>query len=278
MTEPEEPLYVLGRSQNELERLVRQSSFYGELTEDLLRRAGVAPGMRVVDIGCGVGDVALLVASLVGETGSVIGVDRSAESVQLAQRRIEGAGLSNISFRHGDLADFTPDGLFDAIVGRFVLLYLAGPAPTLERLSRFVRPGGLVVFQEMDMTVARSSPTVPLYQMAISWIIETFLRAGVEVDMGSRLFATFRDAGLPAPELVLRGRIEGSADSPAFAYIADTIRSLLPMAERLGVVRPRDLDVDTLADRLRDDVVRANGVVVLPHLIGAWTRLPAEAT
>lgn len=258
--------------------MTASGGFYGELTEHLLRRAGIAPGMRVVDVGCGTGDVSLLVASLVGEQGSVIGVDRAAESVQLAQQRIASLGVSNVAFRHGDLADFTPEGSFDALVGRFVLLYLAGPAPTLERLSRFVRPGGLIVFQEMDITVARSSPPVPLYQSAIGWLIETFLRGGVEVDMGSRLFATFSAAGLPAPELLLQGRIESAVDSPAFAHVADTIRGLLPMAERLGVVKPRDVDVDTLADRLRDDVVRANAVVVLPHLIGAWTRLPARAT
>jgi SAM-dependent methyltransferase len=169
--------------------MTASDEFYGELTGDLLRRAGIAPGMRVVDVGCGTGDVSLIVASLVGEKGSVIGVDRSAESVQLAQ-----------------------------------------------------------------------------------------LRGGVEVDMGSRLFATFRDAGLPAPALLLQGRIERAADSPAFAHVADTIRGLLPMAERLGVVTPRDVDVGTLADCLRDDVVRVNAVVVLPHLIGAWTRLPAQAT
>ena len=279
MTDPDQPTYVLGHAPNELDRLVRQSSFFAELTDDLPRKAGIAPGMRVVDIGCGAGDVSMVLASLVGETGSVVGVDRSAESVQLAQQRSETAGLTNVTFRHGDLADFTLEGgSFDALVGRFVLMYLAGPAPTLERLSRLVRPGGLVVFQEMDMRAARSSPPVPLYEIAIGWIRETFARVGVELDMGSRLYPTYRRAGLPPPELLLRGRIEAAADSQAYAYVADTVRSLLPMAERLGVVSPRDVDIDTLADRLRDDVVRANAVVTLPLLIGAWAHVPQTGT
>ena len=91
--------------------------------------------------------------------------------------------------------------------------------------------------------------------------------------MGSRLFATFRDAGLPAPELLLRGRMEGAPASPAYAYIAETLRSLLPMAERLNVVNAREADVETLADRLRDEVTRANAVVILPLVIGAWARV-----
>ena len=276
MTESDQPTYVLGHSQSELERLGQQSRLFGEFTEELLRKAGIAPGMRVIDVGCGAGDVALLLASLVGEHGSVVGVERSEESVRLARQRIEAAGLSNVTIHHADLAEFTlEDSSFDALVGRFVLLYFAGPAATLERLTRFVRPGGLVVFQEMDMTAARSSPAVPLYQTAIGWIRETFGRGGVELDMGSRLFATFCDAGLPAPELLLRGRMEGAPASPAYAYIAETLRSLLPMAERLNVVHAREADVETLADRLRDEVTRANAVVILPLVIGAWARVTA---
>src|SRR5262245_53692371 len=67
--EQNQPLYVLGHAENELDRLIRQSRFYGELTEALFRRAGIGPGMRVVDVGCGAGDVSVLLASLVGANG-----------------------------------------------------------------------------------------------------------------------------------------------------------------------------------------------------------------
>lgn len=271
------PVYVLGHSELELERLISQARFYGALTEDVLRRAGIGTGMRALDLGCGAGDVSLLVASLVGPTGSVIGVDRSAESIQAAQRRVTSAELAHVTFRHSDLADLTIAAPVDAIVGRFVLLYLADPVSALQRLCRFVRPGGLVVFLEMDITTARSVPAVSLYQSVVHWIAETFRRAGVECDMGSRLFATFRRAGLPAPELLLRARVEGTPDSPAYAYLAHTLRSLLPMAERLGVVTAAEAQIETLADRLRDEVLRAEAVLVLPSLIGAWTRIPDAA-
>ena len=63
-----------------------------DLTEDVLRRAGIGPGVRVLDIGCGVGDVSLLAGKLVGPTGLVLGVDRSADSIDIAQRRATEAG------------------------------------------------------------------------------------------------------------------------------------------------------------------------------------------
>ena len=157
-------------------------------------------------------------------------------------------------------------------MGRLVLLDLADPASALKRLCRFLRPGGLVVFHEMDMTTARCVPPVPLYDRVLYWLTETFRRGGVELDMGSRLFATFRRAGLPPPEMVLRAPIEGTLDSPAFAYVTSTLGSLLPMAERLGVVTAAEVQIETLADRLRDEVARLDAVVILPALVGAWTR------
>jgi ubiquinone/menaquinone biosynthesis C-methylase UbiE len=230
--------------------------------------------MRVLDAGCGAGDVSLLLASIVGPTGSIIGVDRSPDALRVAQERAAAAQLGRVTFLQGDLADFTCDDLVDAVVGRLVLLYLADPVAALRRLCRSVRPGGLVVFQEMDMTTARCVPAVPLFHLIMHWLVETFRRGAVEIDMGSRLFATFRAAGLPAPEMMLRARVEGTADSPAYAYLANTVRSLLPMAERFGVVTAAEVDIDTLADRLRDAVLRAGAVVIPPSMVGAWARVP----
>jgi SAM-dependent methyltransferase len=274
----ENPVYVLGTSEREHQRLIEQSQFYGELTEELLRRAGIQAGMRVLDIGCGAGDVTLLVASLVGPTGSVIGIDRTQESIQMARARTAGGKYAHVTFLEGDILEVSLDAPVDAIVGRFVLLYLANPESALQRLCRLVRPGGLVIFHEMDMTTIRSKPNIPLCQLASHVVIETCRRGGVEVDMGSRLFATFCEAGLPMPNLILRARIEGRPDSPAYAYIANTLASLLPMAEQLGVTTAAEMQIDTFADRLREEVVRSKAVIVLPSLVGAWTRIPDDSS
>jgi SAM-dependent methyltransferase len=268
------PQYVLGHSESELQRLLNQSHFYGELTEEVFKRAGIAKGMHILDVGCGAGDVSFLAASIVGPAGSVLGVDRSAESIRLACQRAESAGLSNVKFMEADLTTLVLAESFDALVGRFVLLYLTNPSSVLRRLSGFVRPGGLVVFQEMDMTAERAEPPVPTHDALLGWILETFRRGGVEINMGSRLYVTFGKAGLPLPELLLRARIGGAPDFPGYAYLAQTLRSLLPMAERYGVATAAEVQVETMEERLREDVLRNNAVIVLPSLIGAWTRVP----
>jgi ubiquinone/menaquinone biosynthesis C-methylase UbiE len=269
------PEYALGYSEREQRRLISQARFWGDLTEDLFRRAGLQPGMHVLDVGCGAGDVSLLAAALVGPTGSVLGVDTSLSSVRFAHQRAQAAGLKHVGFYRGELDRFQPDDAqFDALVGRFVLMYLPDPAATLAHLLRFVRPGGLVVFQEIEISMARSVPEAPLFDVCREWIRETLRRAGFTNDMGSQLYPTFLRAGLARPEMILAGRVEGGAGSPAYELVAETVRSLLPMMERLGVATADTVQPDTLAARLEAEICAGGGVTMPPPLIGAWARKP----
>ncbi|MET0232817.1 MAG: class I SAM-dependent methyltransferase, partial [Rhodanobacteraceae bacterium] len=202
--------YVLGHGSEEHRRLILQSRFIGELTEIVFARAGLAPGMRVLDVGCGAGDVSLLVAAFVGKEGSVLGVDQAPQSVALASERAKAAGLDNVRFEVAQLEAFQKEDTFDALVGRLVLLYLKEPAVVLRQLAERVRPGGVIAFQEMEMTTARAVPEVPLFTQCGRWIVEAFARAGVETSMGSRLYSIFEQAGLPGPEMISGGRVEGS--------------------------------------------------------------------
>jgi ubiquinone/menaquinone biosynthesis C-methylase UbiE len=96
---------VLGNTQAEHERLARQAERFDPLTERFFREAGIGPGQRVLELGSGAGDVAMLVARLVGPTGEVVGVERSADSIAHATSRVKAAGLSNVRFLQTDVAE-----------------------------------------------------------------------------------------------------------------------------------------------------------------------------
>jgi ubiquinone/menaquinone biosynthesis C-methylase UbiE len=269
--------YALGHSEGEFKRLEMQAALIRDLTADVLRRAGIGPGMRVLDIGCGVGDMSLLAADMVGPSGLVLGVDRSADAIAVAERRAVATGKCYWTrFAEMEIDEFSAHETFDAVIGRLILMYLPDPAATLKRLSGHLRPGGVVAFQEMAMTTARSVPEGPQFRKCRSWIVETFERAGFETDMGGKLFAAFLDAGLPAPEMIAAGHAGGGPDTPVYDYIAETMRSLLPVAERLGVVTAAEADVDTLAARLREETVGQKACIMLPPLVGAWARTTAH--
>jgi ubiquinone/menaquinone biosynthesis C-methylase UbiE len=266
--------YALGYSEHEFKRLERQGAFLRGLTEDVLRRAGIAPGMRVLDIGCGVGDVVLIATELVGPAGFVLGIDRSPEAIMVASQRAAGIGQNRVHFAALDLDQLAPEGQFDAVIGRLILLYLKDPAALLRRLSRCLRPGGIVALQEMAMPTARSVPDGPLFAQCRTWIIDAIGRAGFETDMGGKLLATFQDAGLPEPQMIAAARVEGGAESFVFDYLALTLRSLLPVMERLGVATAADVQIETLAERLRQEALQHRASVMPPLMIGAWTRMP----
>ena len=267
----QKPVYVLGHSDEELQRLIRQARFFGDLTEQVFLNAGVQSGMRVLDVGCGVGDVSFLLARMVGPSGSVLGIDKSPEAIIAACDRAQAAGLKNVTFLEGDIEDISLEYSIDAAVGRLILLYLADPAQMLRRIAEKVKTGGIIAFQDMDMSNIRSLPRIALFQQCAEWIVETFRRGGVETQMGLKLFQTFIAAGLPAPQMILGARVEGGPNSAGYEYFTDIMRSLLPMMERLDVVSAEEVQIATLAERLRDKVTAGGGVIVLPSLVGAWT-------
>jgi ubiquinone/menaquinone biosynthesis C-methylase UbiE len=265
--------YALGRSAAETQRLIRQAQIYGPLTRQFFATAGITVGMKVLDIGSGAGDVALLLADLVGPRGTVVGVEMNPTILDTARARVRAVGWTNVTFLEGDVHSIGLDDDFDAVVGRWILMYLPDPVAVLQQLLRHLQPGGVIAFQESDFTYPPVSfPPAPLHQQVMQWTTPPPGRGGPDQQMGSKLYRTYLDAGLPAPQLRLDAPIGGGPDWPGYAYVADTVRSLLPMLEQMGIVTAEDVGIETLADRLRAEVVGQRGVQMLPIAIGAWAR------
>lgn len=267
------PDYVLGDTQAELDRLMKQAEYFGVLTEQVLALAGLEPGMSVLDAGCGAGDVSLLAARLVGPTGRVLGIDRSGDGLALARRRADALGYRHAAFRSADLAEVALDAPVDAVIGRFVLMYFPEPSRVLRHLASLVRPGGLVAFQESHLAGAMSVPPGPLYDASVRRVHDAFSRAGANPSMGLSLAQTFLAAGLPRPEMLLGARIESGPDAAAFAQLTGITRTLLPAIESAGLGTAESIGIDDLPDRLRAEAVALNATLIAPLLVGAWTQV-----
>src|SRR6478752_456313 len=126
--------YVLGHAERELRRLAAQARMVDPITARFFGEAGVRAGMRVLDVGSGAGDVSFLVAGLVGESGQVIGVDRSVDAVGTATGRAAERSLRTVSFVQGDPAQMSFDVPFDAVVGRYVLQFQRDPGAMVRGL------------------------------------------------------------------------------------------------------------------------------------------------
>ena len=274
-----DPTYALGRSDDEHARLTEQANFLRALTERFFRRAGIAPGMRVLDVGSGVGDVAFLLAELVGRDGKVIGVDLDDTALAKARQRAEQLALRNVEFVHGDIRTTALPGPFDAAAGRLVLLYCADPAATLARIATQVRIGGIVAFQEMEMNLAATPANYgdSLLGKVVECIYRTFAAAGVRVTMASELMRTYLQAGLREPEASGEFVVGGGADFAGYSWLANTLRSLAPMARKSGIPLDSLGDLDMLTQRLRTEAANGGRDFWSPPYVGVFARVAKPA-
>ena len=268
--------YTLGRTSHETTRLIEQSRIYGESTHRLCKRAGITEGMRVLEIGSGAGDVALTLAELVGPTGQVVGVDINAEILDTARQRATDAGKRNIEFIAGDARTLTFSEKFDAIVGRFVLMYMADPREAFATLITHLKPGGIAAFQEPEYTLypAFLHPDTPLMNQLITWILDVFKHSGAHLNMGIGLYQAFVDAGLPPPAMHLESPIGAAEMWTGYRYMATIFQSLLPLLEKYELATAEQVDVDTLAARIRQEVSTSKRPFLLPLHVTAHATLP----
>ena len=265
--------YTLGHQQSELERLQRQGDFYGALTRQALILAGIQPGMRVLDAGCGGGDVTVLIARLVGPTGEVIAVDRSRAAIDATGSRVEQEGFRNVHLLEADVTEIELDAPVDAVVGRFLLMHVADPVAVVRRLASTLHRPGILLIQEMDIGASHAEPPAPLCDRMIALISNAFASAGVDVRPGLRLHDQFVAAGLPAPELLSLGRCEAAPAHASALMMASGTASLLPIIERSGLATAAELQLESLPDRLSAELVKSNSIVFTPPMITAWTRV-----
>ncbi|HXH07103.1 MAG TPA: methyltransferase domain-containing protein [Vicinamibacterales bacterium] len=262
--------YSLGHEPDELARLDRQAAAIEHPTRLLLEAAGLARGMRVLDLGTGLGHVALLAGECVAPGGRVLGIDQAADIIAAARRRAEDAGAMHVTFEEGDVGTWRAVEPFDAIVARLLLFHVPDPVAVVRHQVQNLQPGGTFLVIDYDMGSARAEPAVPIVTEAIRWIHEAFQAAGASPRIGARLARIVEEAGLRG---VTTFGVQTYLDARAPAgpaLIAGIVRSLAPVIVRHGIAAPAQLDLATLERRIAEQVREADAVILPPTVVGAW--------
>jgi SAM-dependent methyltransferase len=181
--------YILGTHDEEIARLGLQNGVWREHLLRGLDRAGIGPGVRVLEVGTGPGFVTLDLARRVGATGRVIGFDRSARFLEHARQACAAEGFANVELREVDLdtATFEPLG-FDASFCRWVACFVMRPERLVENVARALAPGGRAIFQEyVDYRSWRTSPHAPMHERFVEEVITTWRETGGEPDIARQL-------------------------------------------------------------------------------------------
>jgi len=265
-----ETRYDLGHEASEVERLKVQGRALAGPTRVLLEAAGLRAGMRVLDLGSGVGDMSFAVAQVVGSAGEVVGVERAPEAVEEATLRAGRVGGANVRFLLGDVHGTLDAGEFDAVVCRFVLMYVPDPSAVLRTQAAAVRRGGTVAPIEFDLSRALTVPETPLATKAVDWVRAAHEGVGTDVSLGPRLWQVLEGAGLAPKGMLSIQPHFGPSDPDGHALLAGIVRTLLPAIERMGIATVAEVDIDTLQERLREEMRDAHAVFAFPALSCAW--------
>jgi SAM-dependent methyltransferase len=267
--------YPFTTSPAELERIARQSARFAPATLRVFREAGLGPGLRVLDVGCGTGDSTWLAASLVGRTGAVVGLDRNPEVLAVARARAHSE--APVELVEGDLRTTPLPGPFDAAVGRFVLTFQDDLVAALRAVRGHVRPGGVVAFVEIDRTPTFvSMPQLPLWEQVGALVGEALTRNGTGRHTGLELAPAMLAAGLVDVRVqVVDAFLQYPGDRFFSWSLVALVRSMLPTLEAAGIVTAETIGLDTLEERLVEEVERVRGVGRGPLVFGAWGTVPA---
>lgn len=264
--------YALGYDDAEIARLDAQAEFVREPTRILLAESGIGPGMRVLDLGTGLGHVAAAVADLVGPGGHVVGVDVDPRMIEVARARTE--QLSQVQFVQGDVTRWRDAEPFDAVVGRLILFHLPDPVTVLRHHVGGVRPGGRVVMLDFDIGGLRAEPPDPLTDRMNPLVVAAFRAAGADPTIGSRLKGILASAGVEDIGGFAIAQYVASSDPVGPAMLTGVVRSLAPVMIAKGLATEAELGLDTLTTRAAESLQANDSVLIPPLLAGAWGRRP----
>ena len=238
-------------------------------TSALFDRLGVGVGMRCLDVGCGGGDVTLELARRVGPRGRVIGVDIDAAKLDLARREAAEQGIDNVEFSTLDIRNGEADTGFDLVYARFLLTHLADPASAIAAFGRALRPGGLLIVEDIDFKGSFAWPETAAFQRYRELYCAVVRRRGGDPDIGPRLPILLADSGFEQVDLHVVQPMAVQGEAKLINPI--TLENIADAIVQDDLASPQE--IDALIEELYAFAADPRTVAGLARVIQAWGRL-----
>jgi SAM-dependent methyltransferase len=268
--------YLLGRSRAEQERLCKQVQELAGEAEWLLDQLHIPPGARAIDLGCGPQGVLELLSERVGPRGSVVGLEQSADFVDLARTFVAHRRLANVQVVQGDAkATGLPRESFDVVVTRLVLVNVPEPRRVVEEMVALVRPGGVVASHEADFLAHSCEPPSAAWDRLFE-IFQAYARARrIDLFVGRKTRGMLRDAGLVDLHVnpVIHAYPPGHNRRTIFLNFVQNVRDVVI---RDGFVQASELT--ELMEELRLHLENPDTLVVSHLFFQVWGSKPSSST
>jgi SAM-dependent methyltransferase len=264
--------YLLGDSPAEIRHLVEQADVYAYEANELFEMIGLAANTAAIDVGCGVMGVLHLIAERVGSDGRVVGLDREARMVEYGRKLAEQGGLA-VEFIEADAtATGLPDGAFDLVHARTLLLNVQNPEQILTEMVRIARPGGVVAVQEPDASAWNCDPPHPVFDIVRGAILSAYRRTGKDFSIGRRIARMLRDAGLVDVHVRATARVTHAGEyyQTFLLTVAGLVREVIVKAGELTAD-----EFESYSAALRAHLEAPGTITCQPIMWQAWGRATA---
>jgi len=267
---PDKP-YMLATGEKALSRLHLLERIFGPATRHLLSAAGLCSGMRVAEIGCGVGLTARWVSTQVSPGGSVAGVDSSSEQLRIGEENASEAGTTNLSFSEGNAYETgLPRDSFDLVYSRFLLCHLANPAKALAEMSSLLKRGGILVCEDHDDGGIFTEPATQAYKRLVEISDAVNRNHNLDSYIGLKLPRLFREVGFGQPDANLKQFALLRGEEKRFWEL--TLREAAPAILAAGVSTSQELD--DICDEMRKIAQDESILLMLARVTQVWARKP----
>src|SRR5215467_96018 len=261
--------YMLATGEKAISRLDLLERIFGTGTRDLLNVAGLRPGMRVAEIGCGIGLTAQWISEKVGASGSVVALDSSSEQLEIASRCAGEVGTKNLSFNQGDAYEtgLTRDS-FDLVYARFLLCHVADPERALTEMRSLLKPGGTLVCEDHDDGGIFTEPTTHAYKRLVEISNAVNHSSGLDSYIGLKLPRLFREVGFIQPEAKLNQIALLRGEEKRFWEL--TLREAAPAI--LAANASTSEELDAISGEMREIAKDESILLMLARVTQVWAR------
>jgi SAM-dependent methyltransferase len=262
--------YAIGGGREGKERLNLLSRVLLPTTSQLLNRVGLEKGMNCLDVGCGGGNVTILLARLVGPQGKVVGMDLDSEILALAQQDAEAGQFGNIEFRQTDVSSSLGEEDYDLVYARFLLSHLSEPLRCLQAMVKACKPNGVIVVEDIDFSGNFCYPDCAAYQQYTELYEQVVHRRGGDANVGPKLPGLLRQAGVADIQInvVQPAHSEGEGKLIASVTMARIAQSVV--SEGLAT----EEKVEQVIEGLNEAVADSQTLMSLPRIFQVFGRRP----
>jgi 2-polyprenyl-3-methyl-5-hydroxy-6-metoxy-1,4-benzoquinol methylase len=240
-------------------------------TAALFDRVGIVPGMICLDVGCGGGDVTCELARRVAPSGRAVGIDRDTTKLAIAREEADLYPGGAVEYREGDIltAELTPE--YDVVYVRFLLTHLADPHAATERIAAALRPGGVLIVEDIDFKGSFCHPANAAYERYVELYTRAALARGVDPGIGPRLPGLLVAAGCKQ----VRVNVVQPAGMTPEGHERDvklvsplTLENIADSAIAEGLATREE--IDAVLDELYRLAGDATTVLSIPRIVQAW--------